>query len=227
MRYVSRKQVLYVFVSFVAFVLSCGGGDGPDGSGNGKICSEERCTLGNCRLACLATGPDDPCCEDPACVKDEICVGRTYTFSVSDVRQEPSSCLIPQLLLPGLIELLASTSYPVVIPHRTAFPTSIELDVPLIGPLSVDARLVGESLVFDPVDLDGIDLSEIDPEQLNCIVGGKASGETTELGLETLDVTVRISEITVEKGPGDGECVLGLTQPSCQLTIVSTGMHTP
>jgi len=212
----------------VALALSCGGGgeDGAGGSNGERKCSEERCTLGNCRIACLATGPDDPCCADPACQTDEICVGTTYSFAVKGLDQDGPACLIPQSLLAPLVQLLSETAYSVVIPHRAAFPRSILLDIPLFGPISVNARLVGDALQFDPVEISGIDLSQYEIPNLNCIVGGRAKGWTSELGSDTLEATIRISNMSVTKGPGTGECLLTVTEP-CTLTVVSEGVRAP
>lgn len=153
-------------------------------------------------------------------------MGTTYSFAVRSLDQVGPSCLIPQSLLGPLAELLSETAYPVVIPHRTAFPRSIPLEIPLFGPISVNARLVGDALQFDPLEISGIDLGQYGIPGLNCIVGGRAEGWTSELGSDTLEVTIRISNMSVTTGPGTGECLLAVTEP-CTITVLSEGVRAP
>jgi hypothetical protein len=129
---------------------------------------------------------------------------------------------VPDLIL----ELLEDAQYNVKLPSAAGEFTEVEivLPVPFIGPITVTAARDGAELVFDPVTLDGIDLSDFGLPGVACLVGGTAAGSTNGFGNDELQVTITVSDMSVTPS-GGGTCDLPRPGPTCGLEVISDGQR--
>ena len=240
-----KPKTLLMSIALSLFLLAgCGlGGDGDDqedmscqvdqdcttdGSCDDcNACTNDICSgvFQVCRSECNAAGPADPCCDNPACNRDPNCAfpGGTFSLHIEEINQQPANCVIPQLLLDLILPIVRGTAYPVVLPPEEGYPTNINLPIPLFGPIELYAQMVGGELVFDPIEIQDIDLSTFNIPGLNCIVGGTAEGTTEGLSPDAFEVVIDISDMSVAQGNGIGPCTLNQPAPECTLTVTSDG----
>jgi len=207
---------------------------------DGNPCTTNECRFVpgqgySCLHTCSAAGPADPCCNDAACADKPVCVGETYEFRLTGLSQAPPACILPFGVPALILELVKNTQYNVTLPSAGSEFTEVDIDlpIPVIGPITVTARKVAGELVFDPVDIEPIDLSDflpadiIDLLNLNCLVGGTAEGLTNGFGEDELDVTITLSNLSKTEGSGAGECGLNEPGPACVLQALSEGTVLP
>ncbi len=191
-----------------------------------NTCTDNICSdlVDTCRFPCNATTSSDACCDNPACADDPVCAGYSYQLHVTALTQSPVSCVIPQSILDLILPIIIGTEFTVDFPPEGDYPTTIELPIPILGPVSVTANLVGGELVFDPVELEDIDLSGLGIPGLNCIVGGTVQGSTDGFGMDSMEVTIDVDEMSVETGTGAGACLLTEDpSPTCTMQVLSEG----
>jgi len=208
---------------------TCQAGTPPCDDGN--ACTDDECVeFGQrCKSTCNATGHTDACCSDTQCQDEVVCAGTPYDLNVTDLvqelNQEPSSCLISQAILNLVMPTITATVYAVTFPPKEAYPTTVDLEIPFPGTISVDARLEGDELVFDPVTIEVIDLSEdsfLRNLGLHCLVGGTADGSTDQFEEDLMTLNLNIYGISVSDST-TGECPLEQPDPACTLIVTSEG----
>ena len=209
--------------------VSSGDPCAPDGNG----CTDDVCNEIDelCEYPCTAGEESDPCCEDAACQDEPVCSGDTFPggsflFAITGMGQEPASCLIAQATLDFLVGLLSAVFSPVDLPAEGPDPFWVELPVPFLGSFNLLGSFEGNQIVFEPVEIDGVDLGAVPfagTFGLNCSITGQAEGEITGLGNETLYGEVRVSQIVVGPGGGTGGCILVQPAPTCTLVMDLAG----
>jgi hypothetical protein len=191
------------------------------------VCSEVAQT---CRTECQATGPTDACCNAAVCVDDDNCPfsGGSFLFNATGLTQQPQACFVPSALVALILPLLTGTDFPVDLPPQSAFPTVIDLNVPLLGTLDIPADFdaVNDEILFGPVQTPVVDLSRLNIPGLNCAVSGTAEGETIGLTQLHIPASIRLTDLTVATGGGTGACSLKQPVAECTLTVPIVGDQT-
>ncbi len=159
----------------------------------------------------------------------EQLTGGWYDVKVVSIRQTPENCILPQIALGVVHDIMAQ--YPplqVQIPAGSEYPDAITFPLPdPIGPLTLYAVLdvTSNDIVFpDPVTLAGIDLGPYNIPGFNCLVGGSGDGWVDgEVDPEDMDATIRIFDMSVSTGSGSGSCNLSPPSEDCVLWVTLDG----
>jgi len=156
--------------------------------------------------------------------------GGTYEVRITGLNQSPSACILPDILLGPVNEMLAPLTFEVETYDAGIYPTSIDLLLPdPIGIMSVTARLdeANNDLAFDPlthtIDFGQLSLP-IPIEGANCLIQGTAQGAIDgQTRPDDLDGHIGVSQIEVTTGSGAGDCALSTPDPACTLFISIDG----
>lgn len=171
--------------------------------------------------ACLAIRVEKPI---------DTYVGGTYTVRITGLRQSPAGCILPDIVLGPVNDMIGPLTFQVTMVDAGLYPTSISLPLPYpIGIINVDARVdeTNNDIAFDPVE-HAIDFGQLNlpiPGG-NCLIQGTADGAIdgqTSPGADDLDGTIRVSGMEVSLGSGAGDCILTTPDPECSLYITIDG----
>ena len=205
---------------------------------NGNPCTIDWCDAATgCNHLCIATGQDDPCCQDPLCSSSPTCqfAGGVYVNKVTGLSQQPLACFLGPLQHGALMALLESVEVPIYLPPESAYPTTLTLGIPFLGDLEVMARFEDGEIHFDEVVLDPIHLSDffafLPPEfdwladEMQCVIDAKATGWTLGLDTSGFLLTVLLYDLVVTREYPGSSCVLygKPVNPSCQMNFTVTG----
>jgi hypothetical protein len=154
-------------------------------------------------------------------------VGGMYSVRVTGIHQAPGACILPDFLLGPVNETLLPLTFPVTTFDAASYPATVALPLPPpLGTMEINARLdePNNDIAFDPVTL-AIDFGQlalpIPVPGVNCLVQGTAEGAIDgQVLLDDLDGTIRVSQIAVSTGSGQGNCILVTpADPACSLYI--------
>lgn len=154
--------------------------------------------------------------------------GGTYWMGISSLKQAPSNCLLPDVLLGVIYGLIKDVRFLLTLPSGqdildsgNAYPLTIPLPYPL-GNIDVLLSLdeAANDILIDGPDSYTIDLTGMVPPPFtgfDCVITASAEGIVDDLDPTDLDGALTIGVLDVQPSPGGSGCTLSPPSGSCNL----------